>query len=52
MKNYTIDTPTTALAIKKETSLTIIHNITNNVFRISSKALFVTFALTLLNMVV
>ena len=51
MKNYNTNA-STALVIRKETSLTVIHNITNNVFRISSKAIFITFALTLLNMVV
>lgn len=51
MKNYNTNT-STALVIRKQTSLTIIHNITNNVFRISGKAFFITFALTLLNMVV
>ena len=51
MKNI-IQNNSTSLVIKKETSLTVIHNITNNIFRISSKAFFLTFALTLLNMVV
>lgn len=51
MKNYNTNT-STALVVRKETSLTVIHNITNNVFRISGKAIFITFALTLLNMVV
>ena len=51
MKNYNTNA-STALVVKKETSLTVIHNITNNMIRISSKAFFITFALTLLNMVV
>lgn len=51
MKNI-IQNNSTTLVVKKESNLTIIHNITNNVFRISSKAFFITFALTLLNMVV
>ena len=51
MKNITPNS-STALVIRKETSLTIIHNITNNMIRISSKAFCITFALTLLNMVI
>ena len=51
MKNI-IQYNSTSLVIKKETSLTVIHNNTNNMIRISSKAFFITFALTLLNMVI
>ncbi|MGN1298963.1 MAG: hypothetical protein ACI4UE_03165 [Candidatus Scatovivens sp.] len=52
MKNYNANITTKALAIKKETSLDIIRNFQINVVRISSKAIFLTFVLTLLNMVV
>ena len=46
------NTTTRALTIRKETSLTIIHNVTTAVVRISSKAILATFVLTLLNLVV
>ena len=48
------DTNTTskALTVRKETSLTVVQNFTTTVVRISSKAIFATFALTWLNLVI
>lgn len=46
------NTTCTALTVKKETSLAIVHNLTITAMRISKKAIFATFALTLLNMVI
>lgn len=45
-------TTTRALTIRKENSLTVVHNFAISIIRISSKAIFATFALTLLNLVV
>lgn len=45
-------TTTKALTVRKENSLAVVHNFTTAVVRISSKTIFATFALTLLNLVV
>ena len=52
MKKLNSDVTTKALTLKKETRLTVVQNFTYTIIRISSKAMFATFALTLLNMVV
>ena len=52
MKKLNSDVTTKALTIRKENNLDIIRNFTINVVRVSSKAIFATFALTLLNLVV
>ena len=41
-----------SLTVRKETSLTVVQNFTTTVVRISSKAIFAAFALTLLNLVI
>lgn len=48
------DTNTTckALTLKKENSLAVVRSFTVTAIRISRKAIFATFALTLLNMVI
>ena len=48
------DTNTTskALTVRKENSLAVIRNFTYTAMRISRKAIFATFALTLLNLVI
>ena len=46
------NTTSQALTIRKETGLTVAKNFTATVIRISSKAIFATFALTLLNLVI
>lgn len=52
MKKSNSNVTTKALTVRKETSLTVIQNITTSIVRISSKAIFATFALTLLNLVI
>ena len=52
MKKFNSEVTTKALTVRKETSLTVVQNFTTAVVRISSKAIFATFALTLLNLVI
>ena len=52
MKKSNSKITTKALTVRKETSLTVIQNFTTSIVRVSSKAIFATFALTLLNLVV
>lgn len=52
MKNLNSEITTKALTVRKETNLTVVQNFATTVVRLSSKAIFATFALTLLNLVV
>ena len=52
MKKLNSEVTTKALTVRKETSLTVLQNLTISVVRSSSKAILATFALTLLNLVV
>lgn len=52
MKKLNSEVTTKALTVRKENSLAVIHNFTTTVVRVSSKAIFATFALTLLNLVI
>lgn len=46
------NTTSTALTVRKKNSLTVIHNFTYTAMRISRKAIFAAFSLTLLNLVI
>lgn len=52
MRNFDANTTTKVLAIKKESSLSLIQNITYTAIRISGKAIFAAIALSVLNMFV
>lgn len=52
MKKTNSEVTTKALTVRKETRLTVVQHYTTAIVRISSKAIFTTFALTLLNLVV
>lgn len=52
MRTYNSSLTTTALTIRKETSLDIVRRFTSTTIRISAKAIFATIALTLLNLVI
>lgn len=46
------NTTITALTVRKNTSLTVVHNFKVKIVRVSAKAIFSTIALTLLNFVI
>ena len=49
MRNFDANTTTKALTIKKENSLSIIHNITYTAVRISKKAIFAAIVLSVVS---
>lgn len=52
MKTLNLNITTKALTVRKPNSLAVIHNFRITAVRISSKAIFATIALTLLNLVI
>lgn len=52
MRTYNSNLATTALTIRKENSLVVLHKFTATTMRISAKAIFAAIALTLLNLVI
>ena len=52
MRNFDANTTEKNLTVKKENRLALIHNVTYTTIRISKKAIFSAFALSMLNMFV